>query len=166
MINLFANYPENARLWVFALARELDSKERALVTQQLDEFTRAWKSHGEPVHGAYQLLENRFVLIAGYVGDGVSGCSTDSMMRVMTGLKQEHSIDGFDRTVVFFRDPIGAVRAVTRDEFQKLVDAEFFMRCNADDLFQRIGTVNCFFDEIIIPDDIERCLCRQLKPLC
>jgi len=123
MINLFANYPENARLWVFALARELDSKERALVTQQLDEFTRAWKSHGEPVHGAYQLLENRFVLIAGYVGDGVSGCSTDSMMRVMTGLKQEHSIDGFDRTVVFFRDPIGAVRAVTRDEFQKLVDA-------------------------------------------
>jgi hypothetical protein len=123
MTHLFPNYPDNARLWVFALARELDSSEHALVTARLDEFTRGWKSHGEPVHGAYQIVDNRFVLIAGYVGDGVSGCSTDSMMRVMTSLKQEHGIDGFDRTVVFFRDASGAVRAASRDEFQQLVGA-------------------------------------------
>ena len=123
MSNVFPNYPDDARLWVFALARELDADQRALVAQQLDDFTHAWKSHGTPVHGAYQIFENRFVLIAGYVGDGVSGCSTDTMVRVMTGLKKEHGIDGFDRTVVFFRDADGAVRAVSRDEFQKLVDA-------------------------------------------
>ncbi len=122
MTGLFPHYPDNARLWVFALARELSPSEQALVTQQLDDFARAWKSHGEPVHGAYQIVENRFVLIAGYVGDGVSGCSTDSMMRVMTSLKKEHGIDGFDRTLVLFRQD-GLVRAVSREEFQKLVDA-------------------------------------------
>ena len=122
MTDLFPNYPDNARLWVFALARELSPSERALVGEQLDDFTRTWKSHGAPVHGAYEILENRFVLIAGYVDDGVSGCSTDSMMRVMTSLKKEQGIDGFDRTVVFFRKD-GQVRAATREEFQKLVDA-------------------------------------------
>lgn len=123
MKNLFPKFPDSARVWVFPLSRELGLAERALVTNQLDEFIQAWKSHGQPVHGAFEILENRFVLITGYVDDGVSGCSTDSMMRVMTGLKREHGIDGFDRTLVFFRDDAGQVRAVTRDEFQKLVDS-------------------------------------------
>ncbi|HEU4929342.1 MAG TPA: hypothetical protein VFU38_05880, partial [Candidatus Krumholzibacteria bacterium] len=110
MTAMFSNFPDSARLWVFALAEELGADERALVKSRLDEFVHAWKSHGEPVHGAYEILENRFVLIAGYVGDGVSGCSTDSMVRVMTSLKKENGIDGFDRTLVFFRQD-GQVRA-------------------------------------------------------
>jgi hypothetical protein len=120
---LLGNTPDSARLWVFALARELSPAERALVTRELDAFIGAWQSHGTPVSGSYDVLENRFVLIAGYVGDGVSGCSTDSMMRVMKSLRQEHKIDGFDRTLVFFRDATGAARAVSRDEFRKMVGA-------------------------------------------
>ncbi len=123
MIDLFPNFPDSARVWVFALARALSPAERALVASRLDAFVAAWKSHGAPVHGAYHVVEDRFVLIAGYVDDGVSGCSTDSMMRVMKELKQEHRIDGFDRTVVFFRDAGGAARAASRDEFQKLVES-------------------------------------------
>lgn len=122
MTNLFPNFPDSARLWVFPLARALEPSERALLNQQLDDFTRAWKSHGAPVHGAYEIVEDRFVLIAGYVDDGVSGCSTDSMMRVMTSLKKEQGIDGFDRSLVLFRQG-GLVRAVPREEFQKMVDA-------------------------------------------
>ena len=123
MTNLFPNFPDSARLWVFPLARALEPSERALLKQQLDDFTRAWKSHGAPVHGAYEIVEDRFVLIAGYVDDGVSGCSTDSMMRVMTSLKKEQGIDGFDRTLVFFRDDVRQLRAVAREEFQRMVDA-------------------------------------------
>lgn len=123
MNQLFSNVPDTARLWVFALARELTPDEHALVTSQLDGFVGAWKSHGTPVRGAYEIVENRFVLIVGTVDDGVSGCSTDSMERVMTSLKQEHQIDGFDRTMVFFRDAKGSVCAVKRDEFQKRVES-------------------------------------------
>ncbi len=122
-MTFFPGYPDSARLWVFALARELAPGQHALVTERLDSFVGAWKSHGAPVHGAYHIVENRFVLIAGYVDDGVSGCSTDSMVRVMTMLKKEHGIDGFDRSVVFFRDDAGAARVDARDEFQKLVES-------------------------------------------
>jgi hypothetical protein len=118
----FRDFPDHARLWVFALARDLTPVERALVQERLDEFIRAWQSHGAPVRGAYAIMENRFVLIAGYVGDGVSGCSTDSMVRVMKELRMEHGIDGFDRSLVHFRDRDRAARAVTRAEFQKLVE--------------------------------------------
>jgi hypothetical protein len=123
MKQLFSNVPDTARLWVFALARELTPDEHAQVTSQLDAFVGAWKSHGTPVRGAYEIVENRFVLIVGTVDDGVSGCSTDSMVRVMKSLKQEHQIDGFDRTIVFFRDADGSVCALKRDEFQKRVES-------------------------------------------
>jgi hypothetical protein len=121
--HLFPQFPDNARLWVFALARELTPDERQLVTKRLDEFVAAWKSHGSAVHGAYQIVENRFLLVAGYVDDGVSGCSTDSMVRVMKELRQAHGIDGFDRSLVFFRDAGGSMRAVTRAEFQNLAES-------------------------------------------
>lgn len=123
MTTLFPNFPDSARVWVFALARELSPEEHALVTSRLDAFLGAWNSHGAPVRGAYHVLEHRFVLIAGFVGDGVSGCSTDSMVRVMKTLKEENQIDGFDRSFVFFRDTSAAARAVKRDEFQKLVES-------------------------------------------
>ena len=123
MKNLFSNAPDSTRLWVFALARELSPEETALVTRELDTFIGEWKSHGTPVRGSYHVLENRFVLIAGFVDDGVSGCSTDSMVRVMKSLRQAHKIDGFDRTLVFFRDATGETKAVSRDEFQKMVEA-------------------------------------------
>ncbi len=123
MQHLFSNTPDSARLWVFALARELSPADHALVTERLNAFVGAWKSHGTPVRGAYEVVDNRFVLIVGYVDDGVSGCSTDSMVRVMTSLRKENDIDGFDRTLVFFRDEDGGVRAVARDEFQKMVES-------------------------------------------
>lgn len=123
MTTMFDGLPDAAGLWIFPLARPLSGVERERVTAQLDAFLRGWNSHGAPVHGAYQIFEDRFVLIAGHVGDGVSGCSTDSMVRVMKHVRDEFGIDGFDRTLVFFRDSQDGIQAVSRRDFQALVDA-------------------------------------------
>jgi len=122
-MNRLLAFPDDARVWVFPLAEALDPGARALVTERLDEFLRGWNSHGTPVQGAYTVFEDRFVLIAGFVGDGVSGCSTDSMVRVMKDLRSEHRIDGFDRSIVFFRDSAGAVHSASRANFQAMVAA-------------------------------------------
>ena len=118
----FPQFPDEARVWVYALARPLTDAERETVTTKLSSFITQWNSHGAPVHGAFEIFENRFVLIAGYVDGGVGGCSTDSMVRVMKDLRAG-GIDGFDRTLVFFRDAGQKVQAVKRDEFQELVSA-------------------------------------------
>jgi hypothetical protein len=122
MTNLFSSFPDEARLWVYPLARPLSDMERELVASRLAAFVTQWNSHGAPVQGAFEIVENRFVLIAGYVADGVGGCSTDSMVRVMKELR-ENGIDGFDRTLVFFRDANNTVQAVGRADFQELVAA-------------------------------------------
>lgn len=121
---LFADFPDDAKLWVYPLARPLSEAERGTVARRLDDFLRGWNSHGAPVRGAYEIFEGRFILIAGHQADGVSGCSTDSMMRVMKALREEDNIDGFDRSLVFFRDADGVLRGVTREEFKALVAAD------------------------------------------
>lgn len=120
---LFPDFPDEARLWVYALAKPLSPEDGARVTARLNDFLREWNSHGTRVTGAFEVYENRFVLIAGYVDDGVSGCSTDSMVRVMKQLREESGIDGFDRTLVFFRDSENRVQAVGREDFKALVGA-------------------------------------------
>ncbi len=123
MNTLFPEFPDDARVWVYALSEPLSDDARTRVSERLDAFVGNWQSHGVPVTGAYAIAENRFVLITGYVPDGISGCSTDSSVRVMKELREEHDIDGFDRSLVFFRDSKGTVQAVKRADFKALVDA-------------------------------------------
>lgn len=122
MRNLFPGFPDEAKLWVYAFGRPFSDQERALVTEKLSSFVAAWNSHGVPVRGAFEIVEDRFILIAGHVDDGVSGCSTDSMVRVMKELR-EAGLDGFDRSLVFFRDARAAVQALKRPDFQEIVAA-------------------------------------------
>lgn len=120
MKHLFPAFPEDARLWVYAMPRPLSEEQRKLVASRLADFVTQWQSHGAPVHGAFDIVEDQFVLIAGYVDGGVGGCSTDSMVRVMKQLREE-GLDGFDRTLVFFRDAGAKVQAVSRADFQAMV---------------------------------------------
>lgn len=121
---LFADFPNEAKLWIFPLARPLTDADRARVRERLDVFLGEWDSHGAPVRGACEFFEDRFILVAGHLKDGVSGCSTDSLMRVMKSLREEDGIDGFDRALVFFRDADNILRGVTREEFKALVSAD------------------------------------------
>jgi hypothetical protein len=119
MKTIFPNFPDDARLWVYAFSRPLSAEERARVERELSAFIPSWNSHGAPVHGAFEIVRDRFLMIAGYVDGGVGGCSTDSMVRVMKQLR-EAGIDGFDRSLVFFRDAQEHVQAVKRDDFQAM----------------------------------------------
>jgi hypothetical protein len=123
MTRLFPDFPDDARVWAYALSKPLQPADRECVAERLEAFVHEWQSHGTPVVGAYAIEENRFVLIAGYVADGISGCSTDSSVRVMKELRERHGIDGFDRSLVFFRDVNGTVQSVKRADFKALVDA-------------------------------------------
>lgn len=122
MKNFFPAFPDDAKLWVYAFSRPLSGDDRERVASELAAFVPTWNSHGAPVHGAFEIVEDRFLLVAGYVDAGIGGCSTDSMVRVMKQLR-EAGIDGFDRTLVFFRDAAGRVQAVKREDFQAIVKA-------------------------------------------
>lgn len=106
-LNLNEMLPEGfapeSRVWIFQSSRPFSEKEEREIDEQLYQFYVQWNSHGTPVKGWSKLLFRRFVVVMADERDsGVSGCSTDSMMRVIKSLERQYSVDLFDRLTLTF----------------------------------------------------------------
>lgn len=118
----FAGMPPHARLWIFAAPRPLADAEASRLLARVDDFLTGWHAHGHPVVGARDWLHDRFLLIAAdEEATGVSGCSIDSLYRVLRDAEREIGVPLLDSSRVWFRDPEGEVRSETRPEFRERV---------------------------------------------
>jgi len=97
------NFHANSRVWVYQCSRLLSLDEALEAEEMLKEFTVQWKSHGTPVKGAAYLFFGQFiVLLADETATGVSGCSTDSSVRLIKDIEQKFGVNMFDRTTLAF----------------------------------------------------------------
>jgi hypothetical protein len=73
------------------------------IEELLKEFILQWKSHGVPVKGEAQLFFGQFIVfIADETATGVSGCSTDSSVRLIKDIDERFGVNMFDRTTLAF----------------------------------------------------------------
>jgi hypothetical protein len=73
------------------------------VEDLLKNFTENWQSHGSPVKGYGNLFFGQFVvLMADERATGVSGCSTDSSVRLIKQIEELFKVNMFDRTTLAF----------------------------------------------------------------
>lgn len=117
----FEHLPSNARLWIFPVERPLSAEEERELLFRVDAFLEGWETHGAPLTAGREWREGRFLLIA--VDESAappSGCSIDSMARVLKALGEEWGISFLDHSPVWFRDE-SEVRRATRGEFKALV---------------------------------------------
>ncbi|HMK25949.1 MAG TPA: hypothetical protein VK483_07975 [Chitinophagaceae bacterium] len=97
------NFHPDSRVWVYQCSRIFNLNEALEIEELLKEFTRQWKSHGTPVKGEAHLFFGQFlVLIADETATGVSGCSTDSSVRLIKDIEQRFKVYMFDRTTLAF----------------------------------------------------------------
>jgi hypothetical protein len=97
------NFHPDSRVWVYQGSRIFSLNEALEIEELLKEFTRQWKSHGTPVKGEAHLFFGQFiVLIADETATGVSGCSTDSSVRLIKDIEQRFKVNMFDRTTLAF----------------------------------------------------------------
>lgn len=69
----------------------------------LNHFTANWKSHGTPVKGFGTLFFGQFIiLMADENATGVSGCSTDSSVRLIKDIEEAFKVHMFDRLNLAF----------------------------------------------------------------
>jgi hypothetical protein len=69
----------------------------------LQNFVSDWKSHGVPVKGFANLFFGRFIiLMADENATGVSGCSTDSSVRLIKDLENKYQVNMFERQMLSF----------------------------------------------------------------
>jgi hypothetical protein len=100
---LDGNFHPDSRVWVYQSTRLFALNEVLEIEEMLKEFTMQWKSHGTPVKGAAYLFFGQFiVLIADETATGVSGCSTDSSVRLIKDVEQKFGVNMFDRTTLAF----------------------------------------------------------------
>jgi hypothetical protein len=93
----------SSRVWVYQCNRLFSLSEALEIETLLENFTTNWLSHGTPVKGAGYLFFGQFIiLMADETASGVSGCSTDSSVRVIKDIEQRFGVNMFDRTTLAF----------------------------------------------------------------
>lgn len=98
-----ANFHPSSRVWIYQSSRMFTIPEAFRVEDILKEFASHWQSHGTPVKGYANLLYGQFiVMIADETATGVSGCSTDSSVRVIKQIEEQFSVNMFDRQMLAF----------------------------------------------------------------
>ncbi len=94
-----AGFAANSRVWIYQCNRLFTIPEALQAEDLLNQFVSGWQSHGTPVKGYATIFFGQFVIImADENATGVSGCSTDSSVRVIKEIEKLFGVTMFDRT--------------------------------------------------------------------
>jgi hypothetical protein len=100
---LEGSFSPDSKVWIYQASRVFTISEALDIEERLKEFAAQWKSHGVPVKAAGYLFFGQFiVLMADERATGVSGCSTDSSVRMIKDIEQSFAVNMFDRTTLAF----------------------------------------------------------------
>jgi hypothetical protein len=97
------DFSAGSRVWIYQSSRIFTMSEALQVEEMLQQFISAWNSHGVPVKGYGNLFFGQFVVImADEAATDVSGCSTDSSVRLIKNIEQSFQVNMFDRLALAF----------------------------------------------------------------
>lgn len=119
----FDELPSDARVWVFASDRPLNSDDAKILLDEVDRFLAQWKAHGAPLRSAREWKDDHFLAIG--VDPSVeqaSGCSIDGLFRGLQGVERLLHTRLVAGGRVFYRDPDGSPRLASRSELQRIAE--------------------------------------------
>lgn len=120
-----ADFNDNSRVWIYQSSRTFTLGEAFEIEKMLTDFTESWQTHGTPVKGYANLFFGQFiVLMADETAAGVSGCSTDSSVRVIKMMEQRFNVKMFDRLNLAFLIN-GKVQLLPLSQLQYGIDNNF-----------------------------------------
>ncbi|MDB5203896.1 MAG: hypothetical protein JWQ27_3305 [Ferruginibacter sp.] len=97
------DFAENSRVWIYQSDRLFLISEAYQLEDMLNEFVAGWNSHGTPVKGFANLFFGRFIVfMVDETASGISGCSTDSSVRVIKEIEKKFGVDMFNRQLLAF----------------------------------------------------------------
>src|SRR3954469_1516747 len=92
-----------SKVWIYQSSRLFSLGEALQIEDLLNDFVQRWNSHGVRVKGYANLLFGQFVvIIADETATGVSGCSTDSSVRLVKQIEEKFKVDMFNRQNLAF----------------------------------------------------------------
>ncbi|WP_462249482.1 hypothetical protein [Ferruginibacter sp.] len=98
-----SEFDDNSKVWIYQSSRLFLMSEAFEMEDMLNNFVANWKSHGDTVKGFANLFFGQFIiLMADETQSGVSGCSTDSSVRLIKEIEQKFNVDLFNRQNLAF----------------------------------------------------------------
>ncbi len=132
------NFHADSRVWIYQGERAFNEIETTQINELLDEFTKNWTSHGAKVKGFGKVFFNQFiVLMADETASEISGCSTDSSVRIIKNIEETHKVSLFNRQLIgFFINE--KIALIPLQEIQKSFES------------QLINTETLYFNNIVL----------------
>ena len=97
------DFYQDSRVWIYQCNRLFSLSEALQIEDLLNDFVTNWQTHGDTVKGYANLFFGQFiVLMADESAAGVSGCSTDSSVRVIKEIESRFNVQLFDRQMLAF----------------------------------------------------------------
>jgi hypothetical protein len=98
-----SNFSSQSRVWIYQSNRLFSLSEALELEKILESFISDWKAHGHPVKGFANLFFGQFIIIiADEEQTTVTGCSTDSSVRLIKAIEEGFKVNLFDRTQLAF----------------------------------------------------------------
>lgn len=98
------NLSNNSKIWIFQSTRNFNAEEITEIESTLDAFMQEWNAHGAKLTAAYAIPYDRFIVLA--VDENVepaSGCSIDSMTRIVKALEEKYNFGLLNRMLVSYK---------------------------------------------------------------
>jgi len=116
----FSTLPKTSKVWIYASDRNFNSVESVQIQTILQEFVSGWKSHGSSISGHFEVLFNRFIVLAiDDSGASASGCSIDSSVKIIRSIEEKFSISLTNRALVAYQKEM----EILQIPFQKIKEA-------------------------------------------
>ena len=116
----FTSLPLTSRTWVFGASDVLDASTVARIREEMMGFIREWTAHGADLPASFDLISDRFLVVAADDAAQPGGCSVDRLFRLVGAMGDQAGIAFLDASLVFWREGDGNVRSATREEFHQL----------------------------------------------
>ena len=101
--DIFKDFPDDSRVWLYQTDRPLDDEEIKLVNNKMSSFIKEWAAHGNQLWGNAMVLNPFFVVVI--VNDKLtppSGCSIDASVHKLKEIGQLLDVDFFTRMKITF----------------------------------------------------------------
>jgi len=117
-----AHLAPHARVWIFQSDRFLNEQECEEINKAMHEFMPNWASHGNELYGGFALEKELFLVIGvDEAKSPASGCSIDSLTRVVKDLGAKLNINFFNRLAIAYEDAQGKIQIVSMADFKRLL---------------------------------------------
>ena len=98
----FNTTADQSRIWIYAAEHKLTKDQENHILKAISTHLQNWEAHKVPLTAGVTILENRFIVVAlDESENGASGCSIDTLQKLIQNLEKELSISLLNRLNVF-----------------------------------------------------------------